>query len=73
VSISKPNADPEGLDRALAAQGIYVWSGHSYAVDVVERLGLAKAGGVLRIGAAHYNTIEEIDRAADAIEASAGR
>jgi selenocysteine lyase/cysteine desulfurase len=73
VSISKANTDPAELDRALAAQGIYVWSGHSYAVDVVERLGLADAGGVLRIGAAHYNTVEEIDRAADAIDAGASR
>jgi len=73
VSISKANTDPGELDRALAAQGIYVWSGHSYAVDVVERLGLAEAGGVLRIGAAHYNTVEEIDRAADAIDAPTSR
>jgi selenocysteine lyase/cysteine desulfurase len=27
-----------------------------------------ESGGVLRIGAVHYNTLEEIDRAADALE-----
>ena len=69
VSISTANTDPEDLDRALAGQGICVWSGHSYAVDVVERLGLADAGGVLRIGAVHYNTVDEIDRAVEAIGA----
>jgi cysteine desulfurase family protein (TIGR01976 family) len=68
VSISREDSDPDALDRALAAQGVYVWSGHSYAVDVVERLGLMESGGVLRIGAVHYNTLEEIDRAADALE-----
>jgi len=68
VSISKAGIDPAELDRALAEQGICVWSGDSYAVDVVQRLGLAEAGGVLRLGAVHYNTREEIDCAVDAID-----
>jgi cysteine desulfurase family protein (TIGR01976 family) len=72
VSISKANVDPNALDQALAAQDIYVWSGHSYAIDVVERLGLADAGGVVRIGAVHYNTMEEIDRAVAAVASFPG-
>jgi cysteine desulfurase family protein (TIGR01976 family) len=69
VSISKAGMDPSTLDRALAERGICVWSGHSYAVDVVQRLGLADRGGVLRLGAVHYNTCDEIDSAADVLEA----
>ncbi len=70
VSISKAGIDPENLDRALAAQDIYVWSGHSYAVDVVRRLGLEDTGGVVRIGAVHYNTMAEIDRAVAVVAAN---
>ncbi len=76
VSISKAGIDPDTWDQALARQGICAWSGHSYAVDVVQRLGLADAGGVLRIGAVHYNTTEEMDIAAEAVArlaAEAGR
>jgi selenocysteine lyase/cysteine desulfurase len=50
------------LAKALAAHGINVWSGHNYALEVVRRLGLDEQDGVLRIGLAHYNTIEEVDR-----------
>ncbi|HZF15408.1 MAG TPA: cysteine desulfurase-like protein [Steroidobacteraceae bacterium] len=73
VSISKAGVDPDAWDQALASQGICAWSGHSYAVDVVQRLGLADAGGVLRIGAVHYNTGEEMDIAAEAVASFAGR
>jgi cysteine desulfurase family protein (TIGR01976 family) len=47
---------------ALGRRGITAWSGHFYAQALIERLGLADSGGVLRIGIAHYNTVEEVDR-----------
>jgi selenocysteine lyase/cysteine desulfurase len=37
-----------------------VWSGHFYAVEVVDYLGLAESGGMVRVGIAHYNTEAEI-------------
>ena len=46
----------------LDQRGVYVWNGHSYALPVIEFLGLENKGGVLRIGPTHYNTVEEIDR-----------
>jgi cysteine desulfurase family protein (TIGR01976 family) len=46
---------------ALGAEGIFVWSGHYYAVAVMERLGLLDQGGLVRIGFVHYNTPEEVD------------
>ena len=46
----------------LGRQGIFVWDGHYYAVAVMERLDVLKSGGLVRIGFAHYNTTEEIDR-----------
>jgi selenocysteine lyase/cysteine desulfurase len=39
-----------------------VWSGHNYAVEPVTRMGLMDKGGVLRVGLAHYNTVEEVNQ-----------
>jgi cysteine desulfurase family protein (TIGR01976 family) len=46
----------------MAKAGIYVWSGHYYAVNVMDRLGVLDQGGLVRIGLCHYNTTEEVDR-----------
>lgn len=53
---------PDAVARHLAQHNIFVWSGHYYALEVVSRLGLADSGGMVRVGAAHYNTPEEINR-----------
>ena len=45
----------------LGEEGFFVWDGNFYAVDVVNRLGLEDQGGLVRIGFAHYNTLEEVD------------
>ncbi len=52
----------------LGEQGIFVWDGHFYALGVVERLGLAAQGGLVRIGFAHYNTLAEVDRVVGALQ-----
>ncbi len=56
----------------LGEQGIFVWDGHFYALGVVERLGLAKQGGLVRLGFAHYNTLAEVDRVVAALQNLAG-
>lgn len=43
----------------LAKHGIFSWSGHFYALDVVREYDLEK-DGLLRIGMLHYNTKREI-------------
>jgi selenocysteine lyase/cysteine desulfurase len=45
-----------------------VWNGNFYALAISERLGVEQSGGLVRIGLAHYNTIEEIDRCLAAID-----
>lgn len=45
----------------LGKNHIFVWSGNYYAVDIMEQLGYGETG-LLRVGLAHYNTHEEIDR-----------
>ncbi len=61
------------LAAKLGEQGIFVWDGNFYAVDVVNRLGLEDAGGLVRIGFAHYNTLAEVDRVLGALTALAFR
>lgn len=54
----------------LAREDIYVWDGDYYATTLMERLGLAPEGAV-RIGLAHYNTAEEVDRVIDLLVSAA--
>lgn len=51
---------PRVVAEKLAQEGIYVWDGNYYAVNVTERLGLEDNGGMVRVGVAHYNTLEEV-------------
>ncbi|MDH5505672.1 MAG: cysteine desulfurase-like protein [Anaerolineae bacterium] len=58
-----PRQVAEQLDKA----GIYVWDGNYYALAITERLGLEAKGGMVRVGAVHYNTVEEVARLEDAL------
>ena len=51
---------PRRVAELLAKENIYVWDGNYYALNVTERLGLEDSGGMVRVGAAHYNTVEEV-------------
>ena len=58
---------PRAIAEALGREAIAVWDGDFYAMGLIERLGLADRGGVVRIGLTHYNTADEIDRVVDAL------
>ncbi len=58
---------PRAVAEALGEEGIAVWDGDFYATGLMERLGLADSGGVVRIGLTHYNTAVEVDRLLDAL------
>ena len=58
---------PRSVAEALAERDIAVWDGNYYAVEIMERLGLATHGAV-RAGFVHYNTDLEIDRLLTALE-----
>ena len=62
VSFTLEGKDPQDIANAIGQQGIYVWNGHNYALAIVERMGLLEAGGMIRVGPVHYNTVEEIER-----------
>jgi cysteine desulfurase family protein (TIGR01976 family) len=59
---------PLQVATALGKQLIYVWDGDYYAHEVMTALGVADQGGMVRVGAAHYNTAKEIDRFLEAVE-----
>jgi cysteine desulfurase family protein (TIGR01976 family) len=61
VAITLEGHTPEAVAGYLAKHNIYVWHGNYYAVEIMERLGHAEHG-MVRVGLAHYNTHEEIDR-----------
>ena len=54
--------NPRTVAEKLAAENIYVWDGNYYAINVSERLGVEDKGGMVRVGAVHYNTVDEINR-----------
>jgi selenocysteine lyase/cysteine desulfurase len=61
VSFRLEGKDPARLADAIGKQGVYVWNGHNYALAIVERMGLLEAGGMIRVGPVHYNTLDEIE------------
>jgi cysteine desulfurase family protein (TIGR01976 family) len=62
AAITVDGLRPEEVANRLGERGLGVIHGHMYAPRVVEWLGLAEAGGVVRISLCHYNTAAEIDR-----------
>ena len=66
-SIRIKNLSPRKAAELLAEQSIYVWDGNYYAINVTERFGLEESGGMVRVGAAHYNTLEEVARLKEAL------
>jgi cysteine desulfurase family protein (TIGR01976 family) len=62
VAVSLEGYTPRELAEKLGERGIFTWDGNYYAVDLAERLGVQKTGGMLRIGLAHYNTMDEVER-----------
>jgi cysteine desulfurase family protein (TIGR01976 family) len=63
-----PRQVAEELDR----DGIAAWDGNYYALELSERLGLEATGGMVRVGAVHYNTLEDLDRLARSLGRIAG-
>ena len=71
AAVTLEAVSPRSASEQLGRRGITTWDGDFYAQGLIERLGLAPTGGVLRLGIVHYNTPEEIDRLLGALEAIA--
>jgi len=73
VSVSIAGVHPQAAAATLGAEGIYAWDGDFYATGLIERLGKAETGGILRLGLVHYNTAAEVDRTLEALTRLAAR
>jgi selenocysteine lyase/cysteine desulfurase len=60
VSFTHDSVSPGTIAESLAAQNIFVWHGHNYAVEAAKSLGLYESGGAVRVGPVHYNSAAEI-------------
>ena len=68
-AVTVDGVHPHEAATRLAEEGIFVWSGHYYALDIMDRLGLLGSGGAIRVGFVHYNTLEEVGRVLEALAA----
>ena len=68
LAFTREGQSPEDIATKLGDKGIFVWHGNYYALAVTEKLGVEDSGGMVRVGLAHYNTKEEVDRFLSAIE-----
>ena len=66
-AVNLEGVHPRQLAKMLDERDIYVWDGNYYAICATERLGVEESGGMVRIGAAHYNTLEEIEKLGEAL------
>ena len=71
VAIRLKGKEPRQVAEFLGNQGICVWDGNYYAIELMERLGIHDSGGAVRLGLAHYNTSQEIDRCIAALSSMA--
>lgn len=69
ISIRHDRLHPSEIAKSLSEAGIYVWHGHNYAYEPTRFLNIPESEGVVRIGLAHYNTKDEVNRVVSAIEA----
>lgn len=68
VGVRLAGRTPLECAKFLGDRGIFTWDGNYYALNLTERLGVEKDGGMLRIGLVHYNTIDEVDRLLAALQ-----
>ncbi|WP_119458808.1 cysteine desulfurase-like protein [Rhodospirillaceae bacterium SYSU D60014] len=68
ISFAVPGRSSQALQTALERERIAVGYGNFYAHRCVEALGLDPEDGVLRVGMAHYNRLEEVDRLIEALD-----
>jgi selenocysteine lyase/cysteine desulfurase len=67
VSFTTSRMPARRLAAGLAREAICAWDGDGYARELFDALGVAEAGGAVRLGLVHYNTAEEVERALEAV------
>ncbi|MDD2215904.1 MAG: aminotransferase class V-fold PLP-dependent enzyme, partial [Eubacteriales bacterium] len=68
VSFTIAGKNSNDVAKFLAKRGIFVWDGDFYAIEITNHvLKLGSQGGLVRVGLAPYNTMDDIDRTINAI------
>ena len=69
VTFTIAGKNSHDIAEFMAERGLFVWDGDFYAIEITNHvLKLAEQGGLLRIGLAPYNTMEDIDRTIQAVK-----
>jgi cysteine desulfurase family protein (TIGR01976 family) len=68
LCFSLKGVTPADVSRRLAKQGIAVRDGHQYCPRLMRALGLSEEEGAVRVSLVHYNTLEEVNLFAKALE-----
>jgi selenocysteine lyase/cysteine desulfurase len=69
VSFTIKGKNSHEIAEFMAERGLFVWDGDFYAIEITNNvLKLAEQGGLLRIGLAPYNTMDDIDRVIQAVK-----
>ncbi|HEX3815225.1 MAG TPA: cysteine desulfurase-like protein [Mycobacteriales bacterium] len=59
---------PRAVVEELARRKISAWDGDCYAHELMEAVGAAELGGVIRVGLAHYTSAYDVDRLLDTLQ-----
>jgi selenocysteine lyase/cysteine desulfurase len=70
-SFTMDGLHPRAVCERLDAAGINAWDGNYYAREVTTRLGLEAKGGMVRVGAVHYTTEDEVRKLVSCLESIA--
>lgn len=69
VTFTIAGKNSHDIAEFMAERGLFVWDGDFYAIEITNHvLKLAEQGGLLRVGLAPYNTMEDIDRTIQAVK-----
>jgi cysteine desulfurase family protein (TIGR01976 family) len=62
IAFTVAGRSPQQVSADLGNQGVAVWAGNYYAVELMTALGLQESGGAVRAGVVCYTTAGEVDR-----------
>ena len=68
ISFKVEGRDSAAIVGAVDRHGLGIRFGDFHSRRLVERLGLAGDGGVVRVSMVHYNTLDEVDRLVGALD-----
>ena len=62
VAFTVAGRSPQQVSADLGEQGVCVWAGNYYAVELMNALGLERSAGAVRAGVVCYSTFADVDR-----------